>query len=91
MGRGEPGQITLGKRPVDEATRIELHRIVEELITGEDECVPLMNINYMLTDGFLSCLQGCVTIELPECMEKNESDCHGIASAPSSTGTPLLK
>ena len=41
MGRGGPGNISLGKRPVDEATRIELHRVVEELITGEDECKAL--------------------------------------------------
>lgn len=41
MGRAGPGNFTLGKRPVDEATRIELHRTVEELITGKDECASL--------------------------------------------------
>lgn len=38
------GNIPLGKRPVDESTRIELHRIVEELIRGEDECASLISI-----------------------------------------------
>jgi hypothetical protein len=35
---------------VAEAARIELNRVVEELITGEDECAPLIikNVSYVL-------------------------------------------
>jgi hypothetical protein len=35
---------------VAEAARIELNRVVEELITGEDECTPLIikNVSYIL-------------------------------------------
>jgi hypothetical protein len=37
MGR-TPFGLSLGERPVNEETRIDLQRKVDELITGQDEC-----------------------------------------------------